>query len=220
MKKCLVVFCLITVVLVFSTHVKASLIDVNLLQNSGFEQSMKYWNPSGGASTGSGNTVPGWGTVSPHSGKLFLVAGNSGFGRTYQDIDLLSTGFTASWIDQGIYDISFGGYQGGRRQGEIGRTRLQIYDEGNQLIADTSTAWFSSGIGWWLKSGSTSLPEGARYLRFLFEGTRKSGNVIDAYLDDAFVTVHQTASPVPEPGSVWLIGTGLIGLSMVLRRSN
>ncbi len=195
----------------------------NLISNPGFEIGsggdtvITDWQSSGGAKIRNIDPLA-------YEGDNYIFGQSTPEFSVWQDIDLLSSGFSESVIDTGNLDIVFGGWQSGWSNNDEGQISIHLYDTVMAEIGVTSLSAFTSDHLWVEQSGTADLLTGTRFIRYEFTGTRigdetysdppKINKNNDAYLDAAYLDVVA----VPVPAAVWLFGSGLIGLIGLARR--
>lgn len=195
----------------------------NLISNPGFEIGsvgdtvITDWQSSGGAKIRN---------IDPEAYELenYIFGQSTPEFSVWQDIDLLSSGFSESVIDTGTQNIVFGGWQSGWSNNDEGQISIYLFDVDMLEIGVTSLSAFTSDHLWVEQSGTADLLTGTRFIRYEFTGTRigdmtnseppKINKNNDAYLDAAYLDVVV----VPVPAAVWLFGSGLIGLIGLARR--
>jgi len=189
-------------------------VQANLLSNPGFESDLINWSSTGGASIRT--EAP-----APHEGKNYIFGKNTELFSVWQDIDLISSGFTADVIDTGNLIVEFGGWQSGfSTQTDSGQISISFFGEAHDEIGKTQLSSFYSNMTWEEQLGVTELLTGTRSIRYEFTGTRDHGSNNDAYLDAAHLHIEAAQqAPVPLPASIWLFGSSLFGF-LGLRRSN
>jgi len=192
----------------------------NLISNPGFEIGnggdtvITDWQSSGNATIRTADPLA-------YSGANYIFGESTAAFSIWQDIDLLSSGFSASQINTGNLNIVFGGWQSGWTDNDSGQIFIHLFDAEMAEIGETSLSSFTSDHLWLEQSGAMDLLAGTRYVRYEFIGTRvgeltNTGvpNINnDAYLDAAYLYV------VPVPAAIWLFGSGLIGLIGLARRN-
>lgn len=204
MKKQLTILYLVFAMVAFN-------VQANLISNPGFETGnvgdtvIAGWQSSGNATIRKIDP-------SAYEGVNYIFGQNTVEFSIWQDIDLLSSGFSSSAIDTGNLDVNFGGWQSGYSNDDIGQISIHLFDTGMAEIGVTSLSAFTSDHEWVKQSGTTDLLFGTRFIRYEFTGTRNFGSNNDAYLDAAYLHI------VPVPAAVWLFGSGLIGLIGLARR--
>jgi len=165
-------------------------LNTNLLSNPGFESNLDGWTTDHGAIR---NSSP-----LPHGGTNYLIGGmdNSSLSYTYQTVDLIGAGFASDDLDGGCLEVHFGGWQAGyQTQTDRGKVEIVVTDGTNEL-GRSDLGWFYSNSTWVLKEGTVSLPQGARFITYGFHAQRYQGSNNDGYLDDAFLELRPSQSPV------------------------
>jgi hypothetical protein len=88
-------------------------------------------------------------------------------------------------------------------------------------IGSVDSGQIDSHNGTWENfSDSYVLPDSTRSVDYTMQFTRRVGTDLDAFVDDNSLTLStpSTPSPVPEPSSLALLGSGAFSLAAVARR--
>ena len=172
---------------IFPNACSASL-NTNLLSNPGFESNLDGWTTDHGAIREAGPL--------PHGGANYLMGGRTSLSYTYQTVDLIGAGFAPDGLDAGCLEVYFGGWQAGwETQTDSGRIEVIVTDGTNEL-GRSDLGWFYSNSTWVLKEVAVPLPQGARFITYGFHSQRYQGSNNDGYLDDAFLELRPSQSPV------------------------
>lgn len=210
--KRLIIASLVIGIALFGLQAQAS---ANLLTNSGFD------NPSSSpwSTWAQGNASPTIGSTdayrsSPKSGKLILSSANAGnYATIFQTISsaavgdtLYGNGFVKGNLDANSQAYAQFGFWGGS---ELTMVKSPIFSAG-------TFDW--SEIGQWSAVvpafvNGTPLSKVEYGIVIL---AKNSGATGTAYFDD----VSADSQPIPEPASMILLGTGLLGLFGVTRRKS
>ncbi|MBL8533940.1 MAG: PEP-CTERM sorting domain-containing protein [Betaproteobacteria bacterium] len=175
----------------------------NLLVNPGFESGLTGWQTTGNVELRTAVSEP-----DPYEGVNYIFGLNTPSFSVRQDIDVLTSGFSADAVDSGTLEVLFGGWQAGyQTQTDEGQITVSMLDAQLAELGHLSLESFYSNSTWVEQSGVTPLLEGTRYLRYSFVGTRHSGSNTDAYLDAAYLEVR--AVPEPETYALMLAGLAL-----------
>lgn len=175
----------------------------NLLVNPGFESGLTGWQTTGNVELRTAVSEP-----DPYEGVNYIFGLNTPSFSVRQDIDVLTSGFSADAVDSGTLEVLFGGWQAGYlSQTDAGQITVSMLDKDLTGIGHVSLASFYSNNTWVEQSGVTPLLEGTRYLRYTFAGVRHTGSNTDAYLDAAYLEVR--AVPEPETYALMLAGLAL-----------
>ena len=187
----------------------AASLNVNLLINPGFESGLTGWTTDNHGTLRSSDPLP-------HSGNYYLMGSDRAqYCSTSQIVDLLSCGFTTSDLDEGALLINYGGWQSGYKdQTDSGKIMITLKNTDNTVLESQDLGWFYSNSTWTLLEGELALNPGTRYIEFKFDSIRYNFTHNDGYLDDAFLKLN----PVPIPGAIWLLGSGIIGMIGIRRK--
>ncbi len=207
----LAILVMATVMLLGSSSAEA-----NLLNNPGFETPGSWWsNPdmwsTGGNADAKGQTTGG---DAPHGGSwVFSVANDWGgttsnaYGLAAQDVTTaLNTGDTATLK---MYIKTDAGYTG------AAGLKLEFLDSSNAVLDTALSSTLGAGQAWTPLTASKAIPSGTAKLKAYASSTGMGIGSKLAHFDDADLTV----TPIPEPTSLLLLGSGLIGLFGLRKRT-
>ena len=168
-------------------------------QFNGLSNPVKLWGPGDGSNNGL--------TASPNGGNYLALNGVFEVGPVSQ----MLTGLTAGVATTVSFD-----WAGAQQYGYNGATTEQLLVSlGSQTLATAILDDPSHGFTGWKTASLTFTPtDSTEMLSFLAKGT-PGGEPPNVLLDG--VSVSQN-SPVPEPSTLALLGTGLAGVSGMLRR--
>ena len=158
-----------------------------------------------------------------HSSNVDVVGGST-FGylcsgpESGNCVDLGGTGGNAKGnlvttinLAAGTYDLSFDLI--GSQRGETTSTTVNIGNYSQTFLLASGN--LTSGI---INNQLFTVTGGPTQLQFINNGFPRADHNIGALLDN--VSISSTTSPVPEPGTLSLMATGLIGLAGAVRRFN
>lgn len=162
----LIVFEILIIMGLFNI-VNAGPIDINLLDNPGFESNLDSWTTDHGAIRSSDPL--------PHSGNKYLMGAIDGSptSYTYQTIDLVAEGFSTVELDSELFLVKFGGWQSGwHTQTDSGKIEIILKDESLLDLSTLDLGWFYSNNTWAFKEGYTDLLAGTRFITYGFYAQR------------------------------------------------
>jgi len=162
----------------------------NLLENPGAEDDLAQWIVLEGIvealTDGECNGI------SPNSGiKYFAVGGlcdESPFAKCVQNVDVTNY---ADFIDEGEYQVNFGGYLSNYGGSDLPEMKLVFLDENNIEVGMSETV-SSLSSSWGLFNEHVGIPILTRTIQFELTGTRNSGVDNDSYFDDLFLRVGES----------------------------
>ena len=168
-------------------------------QFGGPSNPLKLWGPGDGSNNGL--------TGSPNGGNYLALNGDF----EVSPVSQMLTGLTAGVATTVSFD-----WAGAQQFGYSGATTEQLLVSlGGQTLATAILANANHGFTGWKTAELTFMPTGStELLSFLAKGT-PGGEPPNVLLDG--VSVSQS-SPVPEPSTLALLGTGLAGVSGLVRR--
>jgi PEP-CTERM motif-containing protein len=193
----------------------------NLLTNPGAETGISGWTVTFGA--------PGVDTfdpdITPHTGSHDFSGDNAGLSQT---VSVFTQGITAAMINAGTLSAQFSFWEQGVNEGTssgFGLVFLEFFDGTTDL--ETATRSVDSHNGVWTEGvGTILIPIGTTTISYNmgFETVAGLGELGPTFIDDNSLIIlapagtGTTPSPVPEPGTLALLGTGLVGLAGMVRR--
>jgi hypothetical protein len=213
---------MVIAVLFFSMTLCAGLAQANLLSNGSFESPVVTAGTYSLVSTGQ-TLIPGWSVVGA-AGNVAVTSGTfTQYGYTFpaqdgsQWLDQTGISNTATGVQQAVsttagttYDLSF---WSGNVVGNIfgTTTTVNVLVNGTQILAAENTGGATTQ-NWLQFTISFMATESTTTLAFL-NGDPVSDN--HNGLDNVVLT---EATPIPIPGAIWLLGSGLIGLIGLKRK--
>ena len=211
--------------------VSAQSFNTNLLQNPGAEAApsttvpIPNWAVTAGNFTvvtyGSANVPDMFSPGPPDRGSNFFSGGDGGQSSATQSLDL---GFGASAFSGGVTPFTLSGYFGGyASQNDNAVLFIHFLDGSNTDLGSVSvggvTAADRGGVtGLLFRTTAGVIPVGTTQAIAELSMTRTDGSYDDGSADNLSFVIAGASSTVPEPGSLALLGTGLIGLAPVVRR--
>ncbi|HZZ44157.1 MAG TPA: right-handed parallel beta-helix repeat-containing protein [Tepidisphaeraceae bacterium] len=157
----------------------------NLLTNPSFESGVAGWTVNPGGSTITSNPAA-------FDGSFSFYPGSVATGFAQQTLSLLSAGYTASQLDAGNLDISFGGRirSANETPADQGQLLLTFLDGvGNPIGNSTLLSATNVNDRWELVGSRVHIPAGALSVTYRFQSPRQTGTTDDSYLDGAFLYV-------------------------------
>ena len=170
----------------------------NLLTNPGAETgNLNGWTAGGSSNPRVDNGSFDSG-IKPHSGNYDFLGGSGASGTLTQSIQLVGTqGITASAIDSGTLLAVVGFWEQGLNQGAPGGgadVTMTFRDASGNPLSTVSTPVVDSHNGGWQQfSGGFAIPAGTRSIDYTINFLRHFGSDLDAFVDDASLTVSSGA---------------------------
>jgi len=157
----------------------------NLLLNPSFESGTANWTVNTGGVAQTGNPTA-------FAGSAYFYSGAVAAGFAQQTISLTATGYTATQLDAGSLDISFGGRIRAAAESPADQGQLVLtFLDGSGNVIGTPTVLSASNTTdrWELVGTRVHVPVGARTVTYRFQSLRESGSTDDSYLDGTFLYV-------------------------------
>ena len=175
--------------------------NTNLLLNPGAEQNTANWTTVSGTfeSLLNGECA----SVPPHTGvRNFALGGvcaNEGaYGEAMQSVDL---SHLATEIDGGTAEATYSGYTRSYNGNDIPEL-WTVFKDGSGVVLGTNLKLSSNTSSWTQVEHTVSVPVGTREIEFHISGTRTNGLDNDSYLDDLWLSVDVTQTPVNQVPTV------------------
>jgi T5SS/PEP-CTERM-associated repeat protein len=169
----------------------------NIIDNPGAEQGTNGWGWWGSDGVGLGYFAS-YDGYTPHSGNYWFYGGDADESYAYQFHYFSSEGITNNMIDNGEASIDVSWWNSAYDSGlfstdDQAAVKVYFFNASDVLIKTAYDSGFKDSRNWTHYSASNiAIPVGTRYLKYVMDFDRHSGDDSDGYIDDNYLNIDYT----------------------------